>query len=128
MRPINEQIEQLSFKLNELDKTKEITQKVKENVESFFDIFSNFNLTEKISNTELKKIIKEIRVVSENEIDVYFNISEDVEGLNFPINISEVFDINSLVNDSKKNDTNYAHRTHCCEYLCRFRVNMNFNS
>ena len=48
-----------------------------------------------ITNEELKKVVKEIRVVSKNEIYVYFNIAEDIEGLNFPINISDVVEIDT---------------------------------
>jgi len=103
MRPINEEIEQLRFTLNETDKTQEITSKVKASIREFFDSFSSFDFTANVSNEDLKKVIKEIRVISKNEIYVYFNISEDIEGLNFPINISEVFEISD-----KKTDTNYA--------------------
>ncbi|MGM9935806.1 MAG: hypothetical protein ACI38A_00495 [Candidatus Ornithomonoglobus sp.] len=109
MRPINAQIEQLNFKLNEADKTKEITQKVKQNIKTFFDTFSTFHLTEELSNAELKKVIKEIRVVSRDEIYVYFNISEDIEGLNFPINISEIFEIDNRKKGEHKTNTDYEH-------------------
>ena len=52
---------------------------------------------------DLKKIIKEIKIVSVDEIYVYFNISEDVEGLNFPILLSGTFlmpPANNSVTDS----------------------------
>ena len=104
MRPINDEIEQLKFTLNEVDKTEEITSKVKESIKQFFSEFENFTFTADMSNSDLKKIIKEIRVVSEKEIYVYFNISEDIDGLNFPINISEVYEIYR----GEKTDTKYA--------------------
>ena len=53
----------------------------------------------KTTNEELKKVVKEIRVVSKNEIYVYFNIAEDIEGLNFPINISDVVEIDTDSNN-----------------------------
>ena len=95
MIPINEEIEKLSFRLNETNKTREITQKIKASIQAFLNIFSAFDFSGNITNEELKKVVKEIRVVSKNEIYVYFNIAEDIEGLNFPINISDVVEIDT---------------------------------
>ena len=95
MIPINEEIEKLSFRLNETNKTREITQKIKASIQAFLNTFSAFDFSGNITNEELKKVVKEIRVVSKNEIYVYFNISEDIEGLNFPINISDVVEIDT---------------------------------
>ena len=98
MLPINDEIERLTFTLNEADKTKEITQNVKHSIKEFLDRFSAFDFSDEISNEDLKKVIKEIRVISSQEIYVYFNISEEIEGLNFPINISDIYEIDT---DSK---------------------------
>ena len=110
MRPINDEIEQLKFTLDEVDKTEEITSKVKASIKQFFSEFDNFTFSEDMSNSDLKKIIKEIRVVSEKEIYVYFNISEDIDGLNFPINISEVYEISQ----GEKTDTKGADGAQRC--------------
>ena len=99
MIPINEEIEKLSFRLNETNKTREITQKIKASIQVFLNTFSAFDFSGNITNEELKKVVKEIRVVSKNEIYVYFNIAEDIEGLNFPINISDVVEIDTNSNN-----------------------------
>ena len=39
MIPINEEIEKLSFRLNETNKTREITQKIKASIQAFLNIF-----------------------------------------------------------------------------------------
>ena len=64
MIPINEEIEKLSFRLNETNKTREITQKIKASIQAFLNIFSAFDFSGNITNEELKKVVKEIRVVS----------------------------------------------------------------
>ena len=95
MIPINEEIQRLDFSLNEASKTQEITAKIKSSIKSFLNTFSSFDFTGAITNDDLKKAIKEIRVVSKNEIYVYFNIAEDIEGLNFPINLSDIVQIDT---------------------------------
>ena len=74
MIPINEEIEKLSFRLNETNKTREITQKIKASIQAFLNIFSAFDFSGNITNEELKKVVKEIRVVSKNEIYVYLSL------------------------------------------------------
>lgn len=91
MIPINAEIERLSFKLDSTDKTRELNRKIKESLKQFIETFDQFSFTENIDNADLKKIIKEIKVVSLDEIFVHFNISEDVERLNFPILLSGTF-------------------------------------
>ena len=105
MSPINDEIEKLKFKLNEADKTKEITQNVKHSIKEFLDRFDTFDLSGEMTNEDLKKIIKEIRVVSKQEIYVYFNISEEIEGLNFPINICETIYIDTDTDNSAQGRT-----------------------
>ena len=87
MIPINKEIERIKFALNQTDKTKELTAKVKESIKVFFNTFERFRFTDSITNTDLKKIIKEIKVMSKDEIYVSFNVDDDLEGLNFPINL-----------------------------------------
>jgi hypothetical protein len=91
MVPINAEIERLSFKLDSTDKTRELNRQIRESLKQFIEVFDKFSFTESIENADLKKILKEIKVVSVDEIYVYFNISEDVEGLNFPILLSGTF-------------------------------------
>ena len=107
MIPLNAEIERLSFKLDSTDKTRELNRKIKESLKQFVEVFDRFRFTDNIDNTDLKKIIKEIKVVSVDEIYVYFNISENVEGLNFPILLSGTF----LMPPEEKTDTNTKHST-----------------
>ena len=46
MIPINEEIEKLSFRLNETNKTREITQKIKASIQAFLNTFSAFDFRE----------------------------------------------------------------------------------
>lgn len=87
MVPINKEIERIKFALNQTDKTKELTTRVKESIKAFFNTFDRFRFTDNITNADLKKIIKEIKVMSKDEIYVSFNVDDDLEGLNFPINL-----------------------------------------
>ncbi len=91
MVPINAEIERLSFKLDSTDKTRELNRNIKESLRRFIETFDKFDFTENIENEDLKRIVKEIKIVSEDEIYVYFNISEEVEGLNFRILLSGTF-------------------------------------
>lgn len=91
MIPINKELERLDFKLHQTDKTREVTKRVKENLDNFLKKFNNFSFSENIENTDLKKIIKEIRVKSKEEIYIYFNVEDDLYDLQFPINLSGVF-------------------------------------
>lgn len=107
MVPINAEIERLSFKLDSTDKTRELNRQIRESLKQFIEIFDKFSFTESIENADLKKIIKEIKIVSVDEIYVYFNISEDVEGLNFPILLSGTF----LMSPVENSVTDYDNRT-----------------
>ena len=99
MIPINEEIEKLSFRLNETNKTREITQKSKQVFKHFLTHSSAFDFSGNITNEELKKVVKRNSCCFKNEIYVYFNIAEDIEGLNFPINISDVVEIDTDSNN-----------------------------
>lgn len=107
MIPINAEIERLSFKLNSTDKTKELNKQIKDSLKKFIEAFDRFKFTENVDNTDLKKIIKEIQVMSEDEIYVHFNINDDLEGLSFPVLLSGTF----LMPPKDKNDTNTKHST-----------------
>jgi len=91
MVPINKEIERVSFSLNQTDKTRELTGKVHDSIQSFFRSFEHFQFTENISNADLKRIVKEIRVVDKDEIYVYFNVDDDLMGLNFPIKLTGLY-------------------------------------
>ncbi len=82
--PINEEIAKLAFRLDETEKTKELSQQVREGLKSFVGSFRSINFTAGIQNADLKKIIREIRVMSPEEISVHFNV-DHMEGLAFPI-------------------------------------------
>ena len=99
MIPINEEIEKLSFRLNETNKTREITQKIKASIQAFLNTFSAFDFSGNITNEELKKVVKEIRVVSKNEIYVYFNIAEILRGLRLLSIFSDIVEIDTNNNN-----------------------------
>jgi site-specific DNA recombinase len=107
MLPINTEIEKLRFKLNSTVKTRELNRQIKDSLKRFIEAFDNFKFTENIDNTDLKKIIKEIRVNSEDEIYVYFNINEDLKNLSIPVMLSGTF----LMPPEAKTDTNTKHNT-----------------
>ena len=87
MIPINKEIERIKFALEKTDKTREITVKVKNSIKTFFSDFEKFSFTERITNSDLKKIIREIKVISKEEIYVIFNVEDDIEGIDFPVNL-----------------------------------------
>ena len=91
MTPINKELEKLNFSLHQTDRTREVTNMVRNNLEEFLERFNDFNFSENIENADLKKIIKEIRVKSKEEIYVYFNVDDDLYDLQFPINLSGIF-------------------------------------
>lgn len=97
MIPINKEIEKLTFALNKTDNTKALSKRVNERIRSLYKDIEGLRLVDEITNLDLKKIIREIRVVSEDEIYVYFNMDEDLEGLCFPMNL------NGFVTIPKKN-------------------------
>ena len=93
--PINKELDKLNFALQKTDKSRELTSKIKENIKKFISNFEQLQITDNITNSDLKKIIKEIRVVKRGEIYVYFNVSDDIDGLNFPINLVGLFEVDS---------------------------------
>ena len=122
MVPLNKEIERVSFALNQTDKTRELTAKVRNSIQVFFQTFEHFQFTDNIENSDLKRIVKEIRVVNKDDIYVYFNVDDDLMELNFPINLTGLYvspDLADVVsNDCNKNndetiqyDTNTNHGT-----------------
>ena len=97
--PINKEIEKLEFALNETDNTRALTKRVNERIRSLYKDIEGLKITDEITNLDLKKIIREIRVVSQDEIYVHFNVDKDLEGLSFPVSLS------GLVPMPKKNST-----------------------
>ena len=66
--PINKELDKLNFALQQTDKSRELTSKIKENIKKFISDFEQLQITDNITNSDLKKIIKEIRVVKRGEI------------------------------------------------------------
>ena len=91
IRPINIRIDAINLTLDQTNKTKEITQHVEESINKLINNFKNMNLDTDLDNVTLKKIIKHIMIKSKDEIYVHFNVSEDIQGLNFPLEISSSF-------------------------------------
>lgn len=116
MVPINKEIERVSFALNQTDKTRELTAKVRNSIQVFFKTFEHFQFTDNIENSDLKRIVKEIRVVNKDDIYVYFNVDDDLMELNFPINLTGLYvspDLADVVSDdcNKNNDENIQYDT-----------------
>lgn len=89
--PVNKQLEKLRFTLDENRKTEELTKKMEENISRFITQFDEYDLSAVMNNAALKEIIKEIRVRSKDEICVCFRVSNDLKGLDFPVEISRAF-------------------------------------
>ena len=62
---------------------------VKGRVKEFIENFAATDFTKNLDNLHLKKIVREIRVVSKEEIYVYFNMGD--EGLDIPISLTDTF-------------------------------------
>ena len=90
MVPLNAEISRLQTALHEVDKTEELAALVKEELSTYFKNFKTTDLLA-MSNSDLKKIVKEIRVISQDEVHVYLNISDRLNGLFFPLHIAGGF-------------------------------------
>lgn len=99
IKVVNEQLKRIKVTLAETDKTKELTQKVKESLDAFIKNFSTIDFTHDLDNAHLKEIIREIRVISKDEIYVYFKVGKD--DIDIPI----------LLTDSLTVCTDCKHRT-----------------
>jgi DNA invertase Pin-like site-specific DNA recombinase len=87
MRELNDSIRRVSAIINEQDVTDVLTQRVKTNLQEFFRNFDEFSYQDGFTNAGLKTIVKEIKVISNEELQVYFNVDDTVEGLFFPMEI-----------------------------------------
>ncbi len=90
MTNLNVEINRLQTALHELDRTKALTALVKEELVAYFKNFKTTDLLA-MSNSDLKKVVKEIRVVSQDEIHVYLNVSDHINGLFFPLRFAGGF-------------------------------------
>ena len=99
--PLNSEIERLTFALNQTDSTRELTNEVKSNIKQFFKALEQFAFNDELDNTKLKMLIREIRVINPHELQVYFNLGDGIDTVNFPLLISHQTEI----------DTNNYNRT-----------------
>ena len=99
--PINSEIERLTFALNQTDSTRELTNEVKANLQKFLKAFESIDFNDDLNNETLKKFIKEIRVINPQEIQVYFNVGENIDNISIPLSLTHKIDI----------DTNTSNRT-----------------
>ena len=99
MIPINEELKRIRVALSAADKTEELTKRVKASVKEFIKNFTAEDFTKNLDNIRLKKIVREIRVVSKEEIYVYFNMGEN--GIDIPFSLTDTF----------VDDTDYHHGT-----------------
>jgi len=97
--PLNSEIERLTFALNQTDSTRELTNEVKSNIKQFFKAFEQYTFNDELDNIKLKMLIREIRVVSPQELQVYFNIGDNIDSVSFPISISHQTDIDTNTSD-----------------------------
>lgn len=88
MIPLNAEINRLQMKLGEVDTANEIAERVKEELRQFIKNFKSADLLT-MSNADLKRIVREIRVISQEEVEVYLNLGKTIEGVCFPLKISE---------------------------------------
>lgn len=104
MLPLNAEINRLQMKLGEVDTANEIAERVKDELRQFIKNFKSADLLT-MSNTDLKRIIREIRVISQDEVEVYLNLGKTIEGVCFPMKLSEpVAEKQSLIVDTVHKD------------------------
>ncbi|MCL1821028.1 MAG: recombinase zinc beta ribbon domain-containing protein [Oscillospiraceae bacterium] len=97
--PLNGEIERLTFALNQTDSTRELTNEVKSNIKQFFKAFEQYTFNDELDNTKLKMLLREIRVVSSQELQVYFNIGDNIDNVSFPISITHQTNIDTNTSD-----------------------------
>ena len=84
MQALNIEIDRLQTALHEVDRTESLTALVKQELDAYFKHFKTTDLLS-MSNSDLKKIVKEIRVISQDEVHVYLNVSDRINGIFFPL-------------------------------------------
>lgn len=96
MATLNTEITRLQTALHEIDQTEKLTALVQAELTAYFKNFKTTDLLA-MNNSDLKKIIKEIRVISQDEVHVYLNISDRLNGLFFPLRIAGGFSFSENV-------------------------------
>jgi len=91
--PINNEIERLTFSLNQTDYTKVLADKVKMGIKRFIEAFMSIRFDERLTNSTLKQSIREIRVIRKNEqggvdLKIFMNVEGSIEDINFPLSMS----------------------------------------
>ena len=95
MIPLNHQLDKLRFQLAEAKNTADVTKQVKESVKQFMRDFSAFQVTEDLTNGDLKKVIEKIVVMSKEEIYVYFKLGNENEPLSVPFSLTDTLTIDT---------------------------------
>jgi len=95
--PLNAEIERLTFALNQTDSTRELTNEVKSNINRFFKAFENLTFNDELDNAKLKMLVREIRVISKQELHVYFNLGDDIDTVKIPLSITYESEIDTNV-------------------------------
>lgn len=89
MAVVNEKLKRIRITLTAADKTAELSKNVKSSIQKFIREFSAIDFTRGLDNYQLKKIIREIRVMSRDEIYVYFNVGGGDDGIDIPISLTD---------------------------------------
>ena len=97
--PMNSEIERLTFALNQTDSTRELTNEVKSNIKQFISAFDQYAFSDELDNNRLKMLIREIRVINPQELQVYFNIGDNIDNMSFPISISHEVEIDTNIDN-----------------------------
>lgn len=95
MIPLNHQLDKLHFQLAEAKNTAEVNKQVKESVKRFMRDFSAFQVTENLTNGDLKRVIEKIVVMSKEEIYVYFKLGNENEPLSVPFSLTDTLTIDT---------------------------------
>jgi len=93
--PLNAEIERLTFALNETDSTRVLTHEIKSNIDRFIKAFDNFSFNDELDNAKLKLLIREIRVISKKELEVYFDLGDVIDTVSIPVEITYETKINT---------------------------------
>lgn len=95
MIPLNHQLDKLRFQLAEAKNTADVTKQVKESVKRFMRDFSAFQVTENLTNGDLKRVIEKIVVMSKEEIYVYFKLGNENKPLSVPFSLTDTLTIDT---------------------------------
>lgn len=95
MIPLNHQLDKLRFQLAEAKNTADVTKQVKESVKQFMRDFSVFQVTENLTNGDLRKVVEKIVVMSKEEIYVHFKLGDENEPLSVPFSLTDTLTIDT---------------------------------